>query len=588
MAIDSMILPLLLAWPLVGMLIVMFALKGDERVKLFSLLWSAVPVLLSGWMWIDYQARNTTDLAYEVSWTWIESLGIRFHLGVDGLSIPLIFLTALLTVIALWYSAKPVQERVKEYYALFLLLQVGMLGVFMALDLFLFYVVFEIGLVPMYFLIGIWGGPRREYAAIKFFLYTLAGSVLMLLALIAVAFNTETFTLVRGTMVSSIVEAAPVPFASDPTGTAAVLAFLGFLIAMLIKVPSFPFHTWLPDAHVEAPTGGSIILAGVLLKLGTYGLVRVVMPLFPAAFSLLAIPIGFLAFTSIVYGALVAMAQWDFKKLVAYSSVNHMGYVTLGLVAAVAAVEGTAADPTAAIANVNAARVAAVDGAVLQMFTHGIISAALFMYVGMIYDTRTHVRDFRELGGGLWRTVPKYGTFLIIAAFASLGLPGLAGFVAEFLAFRGAFGVALAGNMPLLILTALSVLGILFTAAFYLWKVIQMLMLGPQNERWIETEDLDGQEMAMAAILTVFMIVIGILPASIMNTINPASDALVKNITTSVDVNGIDAMEGAEDEDMAGESEAEGDHGADDGEASGAGESSEDASSEDEAESSDG
>jgi NADH-quinone oxidoreductase subunit M len=543
-----MILPIILLWPLASMLLVMFGLRGDEQIKRFSFWSSLVPIALSTWLWLDYLgAKGGKGLAYEVFQPWIPAMGVSFHLGVDGLSIPLIFLTSLLTTVALWYSTGSIKERVKEYFALFFLLQVGMFGVFMALDLFLFYVVFEIGLVPMFFLIGIWGGPRREYAAIKFFLYTLAGSVLMLLALIAVAFNTDSFTLVRGGMVSSFVETAGIPFAANPTGTAATLAFLGFLIAMLIKVPSFPFHTWLPDAHVEAPTAGSIILAGVLLKLGTYGLVRVVLPLFPAAFSMLAIPIGFLAATSIVYGALVAMAQWDFKKLIAYSSVNHMGYVTLGLVAAVAMVKGSSTDPAATIANINAAREAALDGAVLQMFTHGIISAALFMLVGMIYDNRTHERDFRELGGGLWRTVPKYGTFLIIAAFASLGLPGLAGFVAEFLSFRGAFGVALGGNTPLLLLTAFSVLGILFTAAFYLWKVVQMLMLGPQNERWIGTEDLNWQEVTAIGVLTAFMFIIGILPMTILGTIHGASQTAVETITTAVDVNQIEAVEGADD-----------------------------------------
>ncbi len=539
------ILSLILAWPLLGSLLVMFAVRGDGAVKRFSLLWSLVPLVASSLLWWDYAGRfGHEGLRYEEFHPWIPSVAIHYHLGVDGLSVPLIFLTSLLTVIALWYSGMVIQDRVKEYFALFLLLQVGMFGVFMALDLFLFYVVFEIGLVPMYFLIGIWGGPRREYAAIKFFIYTLAGSVLMLLALVAVAYNTDSFSLIRGGMTSAFIEAAPLPFTGDlgsPTGMAAMLCCLGFLIAMLIKVPSFPFHTWLPDAHVEAPTAGSVILAGVLLKLGTYGLVRVVIPLFPAAFAALALPLGFLAFTSIVYGALVAMAQWDFKKLIAYSSVNHMGYVTLGLVAATALVQAelpAGADPAAFQEAVNAARVAAMDGAILQMFTHGIISGALFLIVGLIYDTRTHVRDFRVLGGGLWRTVPTYGTFLIIACFASLGLPGLAGFVAEFLTFKGAFGVGLAGNGTLLLLTALSVLGILFTAAFYLWKPIQMLMLGKQNEKWLGTPDLNRSELAMVAILTVFMFLIGLWPQSLMGTIHPASQAVVDHVRTAIEADG--------------------------------------------------
>lgn len=510
--------------PLVGALIVLF-LKGDGTIKRFATLWTLIPLTLSVLLWFGYD-RAVGGLQFEESLPWIPPINVWYHVGVDGFSVPLIFLTALLTTISLWYSMQAIHTRVREYFALFLLLQMGMFGVFVSLDLFLFYVFFEIGLVPMYFLIGIWGGPRREYAAIKFFLYTLAGSVLMLLAIIAVAFDTGSFSLVREGMTSAFVPSpAAMPYAADPTSLVAVLAFLGIFIALAIKVPLFPFHTWLPDAHVEAPTAGSVILAGVLLKLGTYGMVRILMPLFPAAFGLLAIPIAFLAFTSIVYGALVAMAQWDFKKLIAYSSVNHMGYVILGLAATMALVSGGIEG-----VNVEQARETATNGAVLQMFNHGIITGALFLLVGLIYDNRTHVRDFRELGGGLWRTVPKYGTLLMIAAFASLGLPGLAGFVSEFLVFAGAFSVALAGNMPLLILTGLSVFGILFTAAFILWKVIGMLLLGPQNERWLDTPDLTRSELGMLAPLVFFMFLFGVMPWPILEIINNATQALLSII----------------------------------------------------------
>jgi NADH-quinone oxidoreductase subunit M len=531
------ILTLILFLPLVGMIIVLL-LRSDETIKRFSIAWSLIPLVLSILLWAAYDIAEG-GYQFEQLFHWIPSLGVYYHVGIDGLSAPLIFLTTLLTTISLWYSAGVINDRVKEYFALFLLLQLGMMGVFMSLDLFLFYVFFELGLVPMYFLIGVWGGPRKEYAAIKFFLYTLAGSVLMLLALIAVAFNTDSFSIVRQPMESAAMAAAgidipTIPYMLDPTSTIAVLAFLGFFIAMAIKVPVFPFHTWLPDAHVEAPTAGSIILAGVLLKLGTYGIIRIVLPFFPGAFQMLAIPIAFLAFTSIVYGALVAMAQWDFKKLIAYSSVNHMGYVLLGIVATVVAVSGTSGGATAQAAaeNIEAARIAALDGAALQMFNHGIITGALFLLVGLIYDRRTHERDFRKLGSGLWRTVPIYGSFLIVAALASLGLPGLSGFVSEFLVFRGAFGVALAGNPAFLILTALSVLGILITAAFTLWKIIQMLLLGPQNERWIGTPDLNRQEIGMLAPLVFFMILFGVWPQPILQLIHRASTEIVAAVWT--------------------------------------------------------
>jgi NADH-quinone oxidoreductase subunit M len=523
------ILSLITFVPLLGMVIVLF-LRDEGLIKRFALVWSLIPLVLSILLWFGYD-RATGGFQFEVLWPWIPSIGVYFHLGVDGFSVPLIFLTTLLTVISLWYSMQTINTRVKEFFALFLLLEMGMLGVFMSLDLVVFYVFWEIGLVPMYFLIGVWGGPRREYAAIKFFLYTLSGSVLMLLALIAVAFTTGSFSLVREGMVSPAMTAAgitpaAIPWAGAPTSLPAMLAFLGFFIAFAIKVPSFPFHTWLPDAHVEAPTAGSIILAGVLLKLGTYGFVRVLMPLFAGAYSLLVPLIAFLAFMSIVYGAMVAMAQWDFKKLIAYSSVNHMGYVVLGLTAAMAVTTGTGV----ATPEVVSARASAINGAAMQMFNHGIITGALFLLVGLIYDQRTHVRDFRELGGGLWRTVPRYGSLLMLAAFASLGLPGLAGFVSEFLVFRGSFGVALAGNTTLLILTALSVLGILFTAAFILWKVIQILLLGPQNERWIGIPDLKPAELGMLAPLALFMVLFGIWPWPILELINGATVTLLNAI----------------------------------------------------------
>ncbi|MFQ5459941.1 MAG: NuoM family protein, partial [Anaerolineae bacterium] len=380
--LEQHVLTLITLLPVVGMLVVM-ALRDERTIKSFAIGWSLIPLALSAWLWWAYDSAMG-GFQFEYRADWIPNFDVFYHVGVDGFSVPLIFLTGLLTTISLWYSSQVIQTRVKEYFALFLLLQTGMMGVFVSLDLFLFYVFFELGLVPMYFLIGVWGGPRRQYAAIKFFLYTLAGSVLMLLGLIAVAKDTGSFSLVREGMSSALVAPAAIPFAADPQGLAATLTFLGFFVGLAIKVPLFPFHTWLPDAHVEAPTAGSIILAGVLLKLGTYGFVRILVPLFAGAFSLLAIPIAFLAFTSIVYGALVAMAQWDFKKLIAYSSVNHMGYVVLGVAAAVVLTTvnvPAGADPAAAQAAVATARAAGLSAAVLQMFNHGIITGALFLLV---------------------------------------------------------------------------------------------------------------------------------------------------------------------------------------------------------------
>ncbi|MGE5140801.1 MAG: complex I subunit 4 family protein, partial [Rudaea sp.] len=389
-------------------------------------------------------------------------------------------------------------------------LETGMLGVFSSLDFFLFYVFWEIGLVPMYFLIGIWGHEedRPQYSAIKFFLYTLAGSVFMLLAIIAIYLNSNP----QSFDMTLAMQPGNHPFAAN--FTAAALAFTGFFLAFSIKVPLWPFHTWLPDAHTAAPTAGSVILAGILLKLGTYGYLRIMLPMFPDVFRAAAWIIGTLAVISIVYGALVAMAQTDFKRLIAYSSVNHMGYVILGIAAAAALPVGGAN----AAANVNSAAIA-VNGAVIEMFAHGLITGALFFLVGMLYE-RAHTRELSKFGG-LGAKVPVYGALLLLAAFASLGLPGLAGFVAEFLVLRGAFAL-----VPWLAVIAVS--GIVITAAYFLWKVIQGVLLGTLKEAWAALPDLHSYEVITLAPLAALTIIVGLYPQWLIETINSASTAILK------------------------------------------------------------
>jgi NADH-quinone oxidoreductase subunit M len=497
------ILSVILFIPLAGAVLVLLIPRGKENwIRGVSTVISLIPLVLSIWVWIGVTGAGGDKMQYGEA-PWIPAFNIFYRVGVDGLSAPLVFLTTLLTTLSLFYSAYTIKVRVREYYFLFLLLEMGMLGVFLSLDFILFYVFWEIGLVPMFLLIGVWGGERRMYAAIKFFLYTLAGSVAMLLAILGVYFSTGTF---------NIIEAARLqPFADN--WPLAILAFWGFFLGFAIKVPSFPFHTWLPDAHTEAPTAGSVILAGVLLKLGAYGLIRIALPLFPEVFhfytfNVPVIPI--LAVISMVYGALVCMAQWDLKRLIAYSSVSHMGLVTLGISAAAASLGMSGHGDSAALA---------LNGATMQMFTHGIITGGLFFIVGIIYE-RAHTRDLKAFGG-LGSKVPYYYGITLVTAFASLGLPGLCGFWSEFFVFRGTLRI-----IPLF--AVIGAAAIVFTAGYILWKIVQYVFLGAFDEvRWGKLTDMTWWEKVTMWPLVVVMVGFGIYPAPILELFNSATTALL-------------------------------------------------------------
>jgi NADH-quinone oxidoreductase subunit M len=504
---DNALLLYILLIPSLFALVVLFIPESKKRfVQWTAFGGSLITFFVSLAAWFGYN-NAAGGFQFQFSAPWFSAIGSSFHFGVDGISLPMVLLTTILTPLAILASFG-INEKIKIYMALFLFLETGVLGVFISLDLLVFFLFWEIGLIPMYFLINQWGGKNRNYASLKFILFTMGGSLGLLLSIQIIGLTTHTFDLVRlfelwpELSEASLLNAIPFGL-SLPTVKA--IAFWAFVIAFAIKVPIWPFHTWLPDAHTEAPTAGSMLLAGVLLKLGAYGFIRLIIPLFPLESQRYAGVLAGLATAAIIFGALSAFAQKDLKRLVAYSSINHMGFVVLGIAAAAYAMK--IGDPSV----VNSANIA-LNGSILQMFNHGISSAAMFFLVGVIYD-RAHTRQLEDFGG-LWAILPVYGAIFIFTSMSSLGLPGLNGFVSEFLVVRGAWHI-----FPLA--TALSMIGLFFTGAYVL-KAIAKLLHGPRNERWLQLKEIDKRELFVIAPLMAFMLWIGIWPSWILNMINNA------------------------------------------------------------------
>ncbi len=484
--------PLLLvtALPLAGALVVLLLNKRwKNAIRWTALLTSLATFALSLWMLGQF---NTADpdiqLALNLPWLKLGNNQINFHIGVDGISILMVLLTTFLTPLAILSTWKAVEEKVKGFMAFFLLLEVGMLGVFLALDMVLFYIFWEFTLIPMYFLIGLWGGEKRTYAAVKFFLYTMAGSVLMLAGILWVGLQYGSFDLTQ------LTGSAAIPAAAQ------LWLFGAFGLAFAIKVPMFPLHSWLPDAHTEAPTAGSVILAGVLLKMGAYGFLRFNLPLFPNATLTLAPWMALLAVIGIVYGALVAYRQKDVKRLVAYSSISHLGFVILGIFAL---------------------NLQGLQGAILQMVNHGLSTGALFLVVGMLYERR-HTRLLDQFGG-LWKVVPVMGTLMLVTMLSSAGLPGLNGFVGEFTILVGAFSSTAIGSPWFAGVAALGVI----LAAVYLFFMFQKLFLGPVTHKENQNlKDVSAREIIILIPILLAAFWIGLYPKPFFLLMAPAVEKL--------------------------------------------------------------
>ena len=516
MSWDESALTVALFLPLVGAAIIgMMPGRADRAIRWAAVFVTGLSLLVVGAITAGFDYTQSHVLQFEVDVEWIRALSSRYHLGIDGISVPLFFLTYLLTFLCAIYTLRhlPAPGKPKGLLSLMLLLQTGMAGTFVAFDLILFFIFWELVLVPMYFMIGIWGGPRREYASVKFFLYTLFGSVFMLVAFIAVQFQARAAGIEAPWDIVALSGAA-IPM----THGFQVLAFLGMFLGFAIKVPMWPFHTWLPDAHTEAPTIGSVLLAGILLKMGTYGFIRIALPILPDGARTFAPLIGVLAVIAIIYGALCCLAQTDVKRLIAFSSVGHMGFVMLGV--ATLTEEG-------------------IQAALFGNIAHGVITGLLFFLAGSLHE-RYHTRDIGEIGGGLLVKMPRYGSLIAFTAIASLGLPGLAGFWGEFGAMLAAGRV---GNLPanqllakwdtlFLVLLVLAALGTVLTAGYFLW-LIQRVNMGAPSARWADAplDDVMPIEWASWVPLVALTLVLGLMPWLVLQTQSGAVARLTSALT---------------------------------------------------------
>ncbi|MFL5594767.1 MAG: NuoM family protein [Gemmatimonadaceae bacterium] len=509
---NQWVLPALLVIPLIGAVIVLLVparTVGDSgtgietrAARQVALWFFVLEFVVSLGLWWSYNPGDTGWQA-AIDMAWIPSWGARFTLGVDGIALMMILLTTFIMPLSVLGSWTSIRVKVRSYYALLLILTTGMLGVFVARDLFLFYVMWEVMLVPMYFIIGIWGGERRIYASIKFFIYTMLPSLLMLVAIIYLGLHTRTATGAPDFSYDHLLA-----FSNGIPQRTALWLFAAFFLAFAVKVPMFPFHTWLPDAHVEAPTAGSVILAGIMLKMGTFGFLRFALPLFPGAAMnpTVRMIILILAVIGIIYGALVAMVQPDFKKLVAYSSVSHLGFVMLGIFALT---------------------LQSVQGALMIMINHGISTGALFLLVGIIYERR-HSRLI-ESYGGIARVVPMFAAILTFVSLSSIGLPGTNGFVGEFLVLIGAFR-----TYP--VLAIISATGVIFAAAYLLWAIQRILFNPLDKTENIHIPDLNGRELALMVPLIAAIIWLGVYPAPVLRRMEGSAQMLVDRVEAGTTV----------------------------------------------------